>query len=98
MNDDLFTPALWVFGIVLGSGLAFLEMLGLKRPFHFAGAWPGLLVVALVNAGFIYLMAGIGNSYYLLLVVPLPVIPISYVLLKALAYFVVKRLTHSPVH
>jgi hypothetical protein len=98
MNDDLFTPALWVFGIVLGSVLAFFEMLWLKRPFHFAVDWPGLPVVALVNAGFIYLMAGIGNSYYLLFIFPLPVIPVAYLLLKALAYFVVKRITHSPVH
>src|SRR5579864_4966050 len=98
MSDDLFTPALLVFGIALGCFLSFLELLWLKRPFQLASAWPGLLVVALVNTGFIYLMAGIQNSYYLLLIFPLPVIPTTYILLKVLVYFIVKRITHGPVH
>lgn len=98
MSDDLFTPALLLFGIALGSLLALLELLWLKRPFQFADAWPGLLVVALVNAVFIYLVAGIQNSYYLLLIFPVPIIPTAYILLKVLAYFIVKRITHGPVH
>ena len=98
MNDDLFTPALYLFGIAAGTLLAFLELLWLKRPFHFSGSWWGLLLVSPVNIAFIYLLIGIQNSYYLLLVFPLPVIPVAYILIKRLSYFVFKRITRSPLH
>jgi hypothetical protein len=98
MNDDIFTPALLLFGIALGGFLAILELLWLKRPFQFASAWPGLVVLALINAGFICLMASLQNSYYVLLVFPIPLFPTLYILLKVLAYWFVKRITNSPVH
>ena len=98
MNDDVFTPALWLFGIAAGTLLSFLDLLWLKRPFRFVDSWPGLLPVSLVNTSFIYLLIGIQNSYYLLLVFPLPVIPIAYILTKRLSYFVFQRITRSPVH
>jgi hypothetical protein len=98
MNDDLFTPALWLFGIATGTLLSFLELFWLKRPFRFGGSRSGLLLLSVVNTSFIYLLIGIQNSYYLLLVFPLPVIPVAYILIKRLTYFAVQRITRSPVH
>ena len=64
MNDSQFTPALFLLGFALGGLLAYLELLWLKRPLHLADHWPGLVLVALVNAGFIYLLIVAINAYY----------------------------------
>jgi hypothetical protein len=91
MFDTVFTPALVVFGIAIGTFLGCLECLWLRWPVSLDGAWPGVFLVALVNAAFIYLMVSIENSYYLLLIFPIPIIPLAYTGLKMLAYLAVPR-------
>ena len=98
MNDSQFTPALFLLGFALGGLLAYLELLWLKRPLHLADHWPGLGLVALVNAGFIYLLIVAINSYYSLFIVPIPIIPMVFILIKVLLYYVLRRITRSPLH
>ena len=98
MNDSQFTPALFLSGFVLGGLLAYLELLWLKRPVHLADHWPGLVLVALVNAGFIYLLIVAINSYYFLFIVPIPIIPMAFILIKALVYYALRPITRSPLH
>ena len=98
MNDSQFTPALFLLGFALGGLLAYLELLWLKRPLHLADHWSVLVLVALVNTGFIYLLIVAINSYYSLFIVPIPIIPMAFILIKVLIYYVLRRITRSPLH
>jgi ankyrin repeat protein len=98
MNDSQFTPALFVWGIVLGGLLAYLEMLWLKRPLQFVTDWRAWLLIAIVNALFVYLLLASLNTHLFLLIIPVPLIPIAYIIIKCLLYMYVRRLVHAPLH
>src|SRR3978361_321318 len=96
MSDDRFTPALWLFGLLLGFCLAYLELALLRRSLQFPG-WAALAPITLVNVVFGYIFAACMDSYGGLFIFPVPVIPVAYLGLKALAYFAVNRMGGGPL-
>jgi len=98
MTDSSYTPALFVLGIALGILLSAIELFWLKRPYHWGGSPWALITLTLINLLFILIMIPVENSYLYLFVLPIPLIPTAYVVMKGIAYFAIGRITGTPLH
>jgi ankyrin repeat protein len=99
MNDSIFTPGLVLFGFMVGTVLAWLELLWLRRGKAEGNDLIPFITLSVLNLGFLCLIVGSVNSYLALLIFPLPVIPILYLVSKAIVYFVCARrgAVHNPI-
>ncbi len=91
MTSSNYTAAFFFLCVLLALLLAGLELMCLKKSIHVLELWPWGLLLSIINFFSIFILITILNSYFFLLIFPVPLFPIVYSLLKLGIYYKLVR-------